>query len=284
MNPANLDGSNGIVIQGENPGDLFGSVSGAGDFNGDGIGDLLVGAGVARKTYVIYGTENSLPHPLLVSEMDATQGFIIDGTAYSRRVGTSVRFAGDLNGDGISDVVIGAPEFNTQRGFAFVVFGSNSFTLGSIDLTTLNGENGFYIPGGFAGGNIGASLNNAGDFNGDGIDDLIIGGPNSTLPSGANRTGAAFVIFGKTDGFPGGISLHDMSSDTGFIMSGTEDGDWLGGSVSFAGDFNKDGIDDIIIGASGANDNFGFAYIIFGSQSEFPPIFYVNSLDQNTGE
>lgn len=283
LNPADLDGSNGIVLQGENPGDLFGKVNGTGDFNGDGINDILVGARVAKKIYIIYGSLNSLPSPFLISEMDATQGFIIDGTVYTRRVGTSVRFAGDVNGDGFTDVVLGAPELNNQQGKAYVVFGSNSFSQASIDLTTLDGENGFYIRGGFAGGGIGGSVNFAGDFNGDGIDDLIVGGGNSTLQNGEIRTGAAFVIFGKTDGFPQAISLKNMSPETGFIISGTDSGDWLGGSVSHAGDFNHDGIDDIIIGALGTNSSDGSAYIIFGSQSVFPTVFYVSNIDQNTG-
>ena len=112
----------------------------------------------------------------------------------------------------------------------------------------------------------------AGDLNGDGFGDLIVGAPSGD--NGGSTAGEAYVLFGKESGFGtavGGrqvIDLTNLSSLNGFIIQGDAAGDQLGWSVSAAGDVNADGFDDLIVGAPMGDDggtNAGEAYVIFGS-------------------
>ncbi|KAJ1383317.1 hypothetical protein B484DRAFT_484848, partial [Ochromonadaceae sp. CCMP2298] len=109
------------------------------------------------------------------------------------------------------------------------------------------------VQGAAARGYLGTSVSDAGDVNGDGFPDIIVGAP-KVSPNGRIQTGAVYVLFGRAGGFAN-VDLADfVSSDsTGFIIYGkpesTDVGDNLGTSVSGAGDVNKDGFADIIVGA-----------------------------------
>ncbi|MDB9438435.1 DUF4114 domain-containing protein [Dolichospermum lemmermannii CS-548] len=197
-------------------------------------------------------------------------GFVISG-ASDDQLGYSVSNAGDINGDGIGDVIIGSPlsdpndKFNSGK--TYVVFGSKENFQQVIDPSTLNATTGFVINGAGVGDQSGHSVSNIGDINGDGIDDLAIG-----TPFANNNSGAAYVVFGSKDPnyFSNPIELSNLEPSQGFTMKGNQSGDNVGWAVSSAGDFNGDGVKDLLIGATHPSDdgtaNKGEAYIIFGKK------------------
>jgi len=140
---------------------------------------------------------------------------------------------------------------------------------GVLDLSKLDGVNGFQINGEVADDQIAGSVSEIGDFNGDGLADFVIGADSSS-PNGA-LSGGAYVIFGTSHGFPANFDLTSLNGTNGFKILGEAAGDSAGISVSGAGDVNGDGLADLIIGAPGASLNgridAGAAYIVFGTAS-----------------
>jgi len=189
-------------------------------------------------------------------------GLKITGNAASDQFGVSVSTAGDINNDGYDDIIVGAFGKNSNQGAAYVIYGGEEASFLNIDLSTtsLNAlTTGFMITGNAAGDIFGYSVSTAGDINNDGYDDIIVGAPWKN-----SFQGAAYVIYGGPKSamsnwdFSSGATLNPTS--TGFIITGNTAGDYLGVSVSTAGDINNDGYDDIIIGAHGKNA----AYVIYG--------------------
>ena len=170
-----LSGSDGSVLynfNGDSAGDEFGvSVSGAGDVNGDGMADLIVGANLDDSNGVFSGSARVL------SGSDGSVLYNFEGDSPLDFFGQSVSGAGDVNGDGIADLIVGAPGFTSISGSARVLSGSDGSVLYSFD-----GEN--------AGDEFGSSVSSAGDVNGDGIDDFIVG----ARFGGANGGGYARVF------------------------------------------------------------------------------------------
>src|SRR4028118_1235155 len=125
-------------------------------------------------------------------DLNGSNGFAINGIAVGDYSGSSVSSAGDVNGDGIDDLIIGArtasPNGISEAGQSYVVFGSNSGFVAGLDLSELNGSNGFAINGIVADDRLGSSVSSAGDVNGDGFDDLIIGAIYAD-PNGIDRAG-----------------------------------------------------------------------------------------------
>ncbi len=211
-----------------------------------------------------------------LSTLNGKNGFIIQGQG-NDNLGYSVKNAGDLNGDGIADLVIGAPLSDPNNaGKTYIVFGNKNGFDQTIDLSSLDGTKGFVINGGEAGDQSGRSVSNIGDINGDGIDDLAIGAPFSGI--NGDNSGAAYVIFGSKDpqNFAAPIELSNLDPTQGFTIKGGESGDNAGWAVSSAGDFNGDGIKDLLIGATNPGDNGsgvpGESYIIFGKKDGFGSI------------
>jgi hypothetical protein len=290
-----LGGLEGFALHGEAASDLSGiSVSNAGDMNGDGIDDLVVGARSADpngsrsgRSYVIFGSDNDLPHPLELSTINGLNGFMLDGESGNDQSGFSVSAAGDINGDGIDDLIVGAPlaaPNGDGSGRSYVVFGSDSGLPNPLDLSSINGPNGLTLDGEAANDRSGISVSNAGDINGDGIEDLVVGahyaGPNS---SGSGRS---YVVFGSSSVLPYRIDLSDINGLNGFMLEGETAADQSGRSVGNAGDVNGDGIDDLIIGAFTADPNgsaSGRTYVVFGSDSGLPNPFDLSSLDGLNG-
>ena len=287
---SSIDGSNGFQINGIGRSVGY-SVSGAGDINGDGIDDLIIGAfladpnGVlsAGESYVVFGNNTGFSASFDLSSLDGSDGFQINGIKYADLSGYSVGGAGDINGDGIDDLIIGAP-YSSPNGESYVVFGSNTGFSASIELSSLDGSNGFQING--IGRLVGYSVSGAGDVNGDGIDDLIIGSPFSS-PNGISRAGESYIVFGNTTGFSASFDLSSLDGSDGFQINGIKSGDLSGFSVGGAGDVNGDGIDDLIIGAYTANPNgvlsAGESYVVFGSNTGFSASFDLSSLDGSNG-
>ena len=271
------------------------SVSNAGDVNDDGIDDLIIGAPSTRprprgfvynylppprgsrsyagESYVVFGGANvGEQGSLNLSELDGTSGFVINGIDEYDYSGRSVSNAGDINGDGIDDLIIGASSAD-PAGASYVVFGGVDVgSNGSLELSELDGTNGFVINGINEYDRTGISVNNAGDINGDGFDDLIIGATGTY----SSAVGESYVIFGGVDvGSNGSLELSELDSTNGFVIRGIDEGDRTGISVSNAGDINGDGLDDLIIGASGGDpngkENAGESYVIFGFKTEETP-------------
>ncbi len=274
-----LAASDGFIIQGDASYDYAGrSVSSAGDVNGDGIDDLIVGATYgdnggnnAGDAYVIYGRTGATRTNIDLTSLAASDGFIIQGDTDDDRVGLSVSGAGDVNGDGVDDLIVGAnygDNGGTNAGEAYVIFGQSGATRTNIDLTSLAASDGFTIQGDTAGDRAGYSVSSAGDVNGDGIDDLIVGAINGS--DNGTLTGEAYVIYGKTGSTRGNIDLSSLSAADGFVIRGASGR--AGFSVSEAGDINGDGRADLVVGANAATElvggvNSGAAYVIFGSAS-----------------
>ncbi|MEH1864725.1 MAG: hypothetical protein V7K69_06885 [Nostoc sp.] len=205
-----------------------------------------------------------------VSNLNGTNGFAINGIDQDDDSGRSVSNAGDVNGDGIDDLIISAPSADTNgsdSGQCYVVFGSRGGFGANFDLSTLNGTNGFAINGINPGDRLGV-VSNAGDINGDGFADLIIG-TGFGDPNGDN-SGQSYVVFGSNGGFSPSFNLSALNGINGFIINGINVFDYSGGSVSSAGDINGDGFADLIIGATCADPNgdySGQTYVLFGGKN-----------------
>lgn len=225
--------------------DQFGSaVSGAGDVNGDGYDDLIVGADqndakryYSGRAYIYFGGRNMDN----LSDMNITG----DPTGY---LGHSVSDAGDVNNDGYGDVIVGAPGTDLSfenAGQAYVYFGGKD--MDNVSDVSMNGT-GLWDQ-------FGRCVSGAGDVNGDGFDDVVVGADDFDM-----------LEAGRVEVFFGGRS---MDGEPDIVVKGAERGEWLGWSVSGAGDINQDGYDDILIGAGGNDtlgENFGQAYIFYGGQ------------------
>lgn len=164
-------------------GNFLAFVGTLGDINNDGIDDFF------SEQSAIYGSATPFPaHIPLSSVADGTYGFILPG-------GLTTASIGDINQDGINDFISVYGHSGTGLEDAYVIFGSTTGFPNPIDETTLNGINGF-IMSNFRTSNIGRPISGAGDINGDGISDFIVGSPNAIPQGSTDRTGEAFVIFG----------------------------------------------------------------------------------------
>jgi len=297
---SSLGTDEGFVIQGENDSDQFGeSVALLGDVNGDGIDDIIVGAGGADhggdysgRAYVIFGSTSGFGSVdatgrsvIAAAALSETQGFIIQGGERSD-LGASVASAGDINGDGLDDLVVGAPfgPDGSRDGEAFVIYGTGDGFRSSLngsqvlDVAALTPSEGFVLTAGLNSEQFGTSASQIGDINGDGFDDLIVGAPFA----GSAWEGRAYVVFGTDQGFGATVNgrqtmdMADLQSSDGFIVEGANWIDMTGESVSGAGDFNGDGIDDFLIGAPDAeiygNSGVGAGFVLFGSDNGFGAI------------
>lgn len=285
-----LDGSNGFIINGLFAGSRLGqSVSSGGDINGDGIADIIIGADATSvltnpgAAYVLFGRSGEFPSNVSLNSLNGSNGFAIRGRAIDDSTGFSVSNAGDVNGDGITDLIVGA-RFSDVRGKdsgeSFVIFGRRSGFPAEIRLDNL-GSNGFVIPGIAADDRSGRAVSGAGDVNGDGVDDFLVG---ATLASTnlAQKSGQVYVVFGNRN-FPPEFNLLSLNGSNGFAIDGISSGDDVGFSISRAGDVNRDGFADLIIGAPGARNGTGQAYVIFGRAGGFPQSLEPETLNGSNG-
>ena len=297
-----LDGTNGFTLNGIDVRDESGySVSSAGDVNGDGYDDLVIGArladpneGRSGETYVIYGgaVAPGAEGELVLSDLDGTNGFVLNGIDPNDFSGVSVSSAGDVNGDGYDDLIIGArgadPGGKNSPGETYVIYGGMPRTGGVRDLSALDGTNGFTLTGIDARDDSGFSVSSAGDVNGDGYDDLIIGARGAD-PNG-DRSGETYVIYGGAHGpgVDGVLDLSALDGTNGFTITGIDLVDQSGYSVSSAGDVNGDGYDDLIIGAFGADpdgNRSGETYVVYGGASApgADGVLALSDLDSTSG-
>jgi Ca2+-binding RTX toxin-like protein len=282
-----LDGNDGFRLGGVAADDFSGvSVASAGDVNGDGFADLVVGALFADPhgsssgaSYLVFGKASGFAANFDLSSLDGSNGVKLSGPAANSNSGATVASAGDVNGDGFADLIISAP----YPGAAYVVFGKASGFAANLDLSSLDGSNGFKL-GGLATSRIGTSVASAGDVNGDGFADLIVGADRAD-PHGID-SGASYVVFGKASGFAATLDVSSLNGSNGFKISGVAAGDYSGRSVASAGDVNKDGFADLIIGAEGADPDgsgSGASYVVFGKASGFGANLDLSTLDGGNG-
>lgn len=316
-----LDGSNGFVIQGD-PDDtshrLFfssrGGLSAAGDINGDGVNDIVLGWDQVQpdhtgKAYVVFGKDTSqgaFPAVMNVSSLDGQTGFVIHGVGADDHAGFSVASGGDINHDGLDDLVLGAPKADgggsADSGETYIVYGRDYNAPGTVpfardfSLGTLDGTDGFVIEGIDADDRSGLRVDVSGDINGDGITDLTVSAryadPDPTRPD----AGQVYALFGR-DGsvpgetFPAVVQLSDLlpsnggDGSRGFVVNGIASDDDLYWA-SAGGDLNGDGVHDLAMGAVaanvGGNVNAGEAYVLFGGGS-FAPVVELSGLRTGDG-
>lgn len=175
----------------------------------------------------------SLPDPI-------SPDMILTGESQDNCFSVSANPAGDVNGDGYDDLIIGAPDFNSKHGRSYIYFGGSSPD--SLPDVILNGETNWYPF-------FGHSSNGAGDVNGDGYDDVIVG-----AYGWAGVNGRAYIFYGGSN----------MDSNPDLVMEGEQLHNVFGMQVASTGDINGDGFSDVIVGARGYNNWTGRAYVFFG--------------------
>lgn len=267
---------------------------GRGDITGDRVPDILIGdpasdppgRGKVGEAYIVFGRNTPFPDSITRTEIKNPTGFVVTGLSEDDQLGSSLSMIGDVNNDGVGDFVIGAEEADPSglpgAGEAYVVFGRAGTFQDTIDLTSLNGLNGFRIPGIISGGKLGRLVGNAGDFNGDGISDLFLGAPTASF-DGGNNQGEAYILFGQDGGFSASFDLAAMDGSQGFrIRGGISEAD-VGEAISEAGDVNRDGFDDLIIGSQQSVDGDSKAYVLLGTCSVTRSSLSATVCDSYTG-
>ena len=274
--PANVPG---LLLRGNTSiGQVGRYLANAGDVNGDGLDDVLVGAvrldtgdlpstgpGVAM---VVFGSSAGRIVDLAQIMNGTGEGFLIDGDGLVRRTQIDdadmhpLAAAGDVNGDGLGDILVGAP----QGDRVYVVFGKTSFTpvlTGQLD----QGVGGYaYAPDVAEAWGLGASVAVLGDVNGDGISDFAFGAPNySENRLVARSQGGVRIAWG----LPRSDATVTLGPDTGFAIDGVEQYDAVGKTLAAVGDMNGDGLADLLINQTRYQPNSspgGAVYAVFGKR------------------
>jgi hypothetical protein len=230
------------------------AAAGAGDVNGDGYADVIVGA-PKYEAEVYKGGAAFLFRGLSIG-LEVTPHWTGSGESQGNAYGSAVASAGDVNCDGYADVIVGAPNYGQNHGKVYVYHGSPSGLSTTPDWTYTGEARDIFLGGAVA---------SAGDVNGDGCDDIIVGA--KFFSDGQEREGGAFLFHGSPDG------LSDTPEWIGQI---DQAGAQFGYAVSGAGDVNRDGYADVIVGApyyedSSENLSEGGIFLYYGSADGLNP-------------
>lgn len=252
----------GFYIQGNIPGAVYAN---AGDFNGDGINDIVAGLQFGYNAYIVYGQANRTNNMVSLNAMEEGEGFILQAAFPGHTIGESVSGIGDFNMDGFDDVIIGAAKMDLgneeEVGGAYVVFGSDQAFDSLVYLSSLDGTNGFVMIGEREDDRFGSSVSNLGDINGDMIPDLIVG----AYFGGFAVAGAAYVMYGNMGSFPDTFDVSNLDGNLGFrLIEPAGNTSQLGEIVSDVGDFNGDGLHDILINESSIQNTGQRVYLLYG--------------------
>jgi hypothetical protein len=235
---ADMDTTADVTMTGEESQSNFGYTVSHADVNNDGYEDVIAGAPIHNintgRAYIFFGG----------SSMDNTADVTMTAETTGDRFGASVAGAGDVNNDGYDDVIVGARQFISDPGRAYVFFGGSSMD-NTADVTMM---------GEAINNSFGAQVTGGGDVNNDGYDDVVVGASGYS-----STTGRVYV-------FLGGSSMDNTADVT---MTGESTANIFGSAVAFGGDINVDGYDDVFVGAGyyPAGNADGRAYLFYGGSS-----------------
>ena len=259
------------------------AIAAIGDTNGDGIEDIAFSAPDHAsnpsvhegKVYVLYGdfgsevADNDYFFDTVGSkpgELASGNGFIIE--VGMNTAGLQIAGGGDYNADGLTDIIIADASKSTFAGEVHIVYGRASDEVsGALSLDSADEATAIKLTSTIDNTDLGMAVAGVGDFNNDGIDDLVLGSPGDS-----SDVGAIYIVYGNTNGLGTDFNVADLATVVdgaarGAIIRGTETGGRFGSAVA-VGDYNGDGSDDLLVGApdvNGATDmDTGFVYAIFG--------------------
>ncbi|NMM48730.1 HYR domain-containing protein [Marinigracilibium pacificum] len=271
-----LDGSNGFMIEPMEDSLYYGyDLRFVGDINGDGYEDIGFGQGyqdlgdfdIAGRAYIVYGKASGFPSVLELATFDSSTGIIIEGTSDQERRGRYLSGAGDINNDGVDDLIVGTD----GQSEVLVIYG-NSNLPAKITHADINGTNGFYVA---IDGHSTTQVSGLGDVNGDNIDDFIVGQ--------SHWSGRAWVIFGRNGNFPTTVDKSYLDGAKGFV-TGSFEGSRPAYRVGGPGDINNDGINDILVGNwSRYGDTDEYTVGVYGKSSGFAPLVTMDPISAAEG-
>ncbi|MFT7465257.1 MAG: hypothetical protein ACI9EF_003622 [Pseudohongiellaceae bacterium] len=263
-----LSAADGVVIEGISNGDRWGNTgAAAGDVNNDGFADTLIasyfanpaGKNNAGQAAIIYGGA-ALPGLIDLAALGSA-GVNINGENPGDALGFSAAGGGDVNGDGFDDVIVGADDYSSKRGRAYVVYGGaslpNNINVGSL------GSAGIVLTGAAAADEAGHAVAMGGDINRDGYADFVVGSLNAD--GNGTSSGEVYLIHGGP-ALPSSFDLGAVSW-RGEQFNGASAGARVGDTLAFLGDVNNDGFGDFGFGSRFADDNgtdAGQAWVIPG--------------------